>query len=118
MKAAMNGAPNLSTLDGWWNEGYDSGNGWAFGGEAIQGDQTASDTAALYQLLEEKVIPLYYERSDDGIPHGFVKVMKAAIQSVAPPSAPAGWPRNMSICSTPPRWTLPENEVHFYQPAG
>jgi starch phosphorylase len=84
MKAAVNGVPNLSILDGWWNEGYDGSNGWAFGGETIQGDRTASDAAALYQLLEEKIIPLYYERSDNGIPHDFVKVMKAAIQTVAP----------------------------------
>jgi starch phosphorylase len=84
MKAAVNGSPNLSILDGWWIEGYNGENGWAFGGEEIQGDRTAADAAALYQLLEEKVVPLYYERSDEGVPHDFVKVMKAAIKSVAP----------------------------------
>jgi starch phosphorylase len=84
MKAAVNGAPNLSILDGWWIQGYDGGNGWAFGGQEVQGNRTAVDAAGLYQLLEEQVIPLYYERSDDGTPHDFVKVMKASIKSVAP----------------------------------
>ena len=84
MKAAVNGVPNLSILDGWWIEGYDGGNGWAFGSEEVQGDRTATDAAALYRLLEEQVIPMYYERSDDGVPHDFVKVSKAAIKSVAP----------------------------------
>ena len=84
MKAAANGVPNLSILDGWWIEGYNSSNGWAFGGKSIEGDRTPADAAALYQLLEEKVIPLYYERSDDGLSHGFVQVMKAAMQTVAP----------------------------------
>jgi len=84
MKAAINGTPSLSILDGWWIEGYDGSNGWAFGGEALEGDRTQADAEALYRLLEEKIIPLYYERSDDGVPRGFVKVMKAAVKSVAP----------------------------------
>lgn len=84
MKAAVNGTPNLSILDGWWIEGYNGENGWGFGGEDIAGDRSAADAAALYQLLEEKVIPLYYERSDDSVPHGFVKVMKASLKSIAP----------------------------------
>jgi starch phosphorylase len=84
MKAAVNGVPNLSILDGWWIEGYDEANGWAFGEETAEGDRTQADADALYRLLEEKVVPLYYERSDDGVPHGFVQVMKASIKSVAP----------------------------------
>jgi starch phosphorylase len=88
MKAAVNGVPNLSILDGWWIEGYQGDNGWAFGGDdpgdSPGNERDAADAAALYQLLEEKVIPLYYERSDDGVPHHFVNVMKAAIKSVAP----------------------------------
>jgi starch phosphorylase len=84
MKAAVNGAPNLSILDGWWIEGYNGENGWAFGEEKVQGDRTATDAVALYQLLEEKVVPLYYERSDDGVPCAFVKIIKATIKSVAP----------------------------------
>jgi starch phosphorylase len=84
MKAAVNGAPNLSILDGWWIEGYNGENGWAFGGEEIQGDRTPADANALYQLLEDQIIPMYYERSDDDVPHDFVKVMKTAIKSIAP----------------------------------
>jgi starch phosphorylase len=84
MKAAINGVPNLSILDGWWIEGYNDTNGWAFGGEEIEGDRTQADAEALYRLLEENLIPLYYQRSDDGVPHGFVRMMKAIIKSVAP----------------------------------
>jgi starch phosphorylase len=83
MKASVNGVPNLSILDGWWIEGYDGSNGWAFGGEA-QGDPTQADAEALYRLLVEEIIPLFYQRSDDGVPRGFVQVMKAAIKSVSP----------------------------------
>jgi starch phosphorylase len=83
MKASVNGVPNLSILDGWWIEGYNGSNGWAFGGQA-QGDRTQADAEALYHLLEEEIIPLFYQRSDDGVPHGFVQVMKAAIRSVSP----------------------------------
>jgi starch phosphorylase len=84
MKASINGTPSLSILDGWWLEGYNGSNGWAFGGEEIQGDRTQADAEALYRLLEEEIIPLYYRRSDDEVPHDFVQVMKAAIKSVAP----------------------------------
>ncbi|MGA9352003.1 MAG: alpha-glucan family phosphorylase [Anaerolineae bacterium] len=84
MKASINGVPNISILDGWWIEGYDGTNGWAFGGGEIEGDRAQADAEAIYRLLEEKVISLYYQRSDDGVPHGFVQVMKAAIKSVAP----------------------------------
>jgi starch phosphorylase len=84
MKASVNGVPNLSILDGWWIEGYKGDNGWAFGDQEIEGDRTTADAQALYRILEEQVVPLYYERSDDGIPQGFVQVMKNAIKSVAP----------------------------------
>ena len=84
MKAGANGVPSLSVLDGWWIEGYNGENGWAFGGDPIEGDRTNADADALYRLLEEKIIPLYYRRSDDEIPHDYVRVMKAAIKSVAP----------------------------------
>jgi starch phosphorylase len=84
MKASINGVPNLAILDGWWIEGHNDANGWAFGAEEIEGDRTQADAGALYRLLEEKIIPLYYQRSDHGVPHGFVQVMKAAISSVAP----------------------------------
>jgi starch phosphorylase len=84
MKAGANGVPSVSVLDGWWLEGYNGGNGWAFGGEPIEGDRTNADAEALYNLLEEKIIPLYYHRPDDEVAHDFVRVMKEAIKSVAP----------------------------------
>ena len=83
MKASVNGTPNLSIMDGWWIEGYNGANGWALGGEGVQGDRTEADAEALYHLLDTRVIPLYYQRSADEVPHGFVQIMKAAIQSVA-----------------------------------
>ena len=84
MKAGVNGVPSLSVLDGWWLEGYNAKNGWAFGGDPVEGDRTNVDADALYRLLEEEIIPLYYQRSDDEIPHEFVQVMKEAIKSAAP----------------------------------
>jgi starch phosphorylase len=83
MKAALNGVPNLSILDGWWIEGYRPGNGWAFGGEDISGDRTWSDSRALYDLLENEIIPTYYNQPDDGVPHEWVKVMKQSIKTNA-----------------------------------
>jgi starch phosphorylase len=54
------------------------------GGEEIPGDRTAADADALYRLLEEEIVPLYYDRGPDEVPHGFVRVMKEAIKAVAP----------------------------------
>jgi starch phosphorylase len=89
MKAAMNGVPNLSILDGWWPESYHpagdgrAANGWAFG--EVQYDdwetQDEIDSQALYRLLEEQVVPLYYDRDAADIPHGWVKVMKEAMRT-------------------------------------
>ncbi len=83
MKASLNGVLNLSILDGWWIEGYNGKNGWAFEGEASLGSRDASDAAALYSLLENKVVPLYYSASLDGIPHDWVKKMKETIKSTS-----------------------------------
>jgi starch phosphorylase len=84
MKAGMNGVVNLSILDGWWLEAFNKKNGWAFGGDAPEGDRDAADANALYDLLEQHVVPLYYSTSLDGIPHGWVEKMKESIKSVAP----------------------------------
>ena len=81
MKASLNGVLNLSILDGWWIEGYNGSNGWAFGGETPPVARDASDADALYTLLEKEVVPLYYSASIDGIPHGWVKMMKETIKS-------------------------------------
>ncbi|MFO8033981.1 MAG: alpha-glucan family phosphorylase [Candidatus Bipolaricaulota bacterium] len=84
MKASVNGVPNLSILDGWWPEAYDGTNGWAIGRNSPQEDRTPADADSLYRLLEETIIPLYYERGEDRVPTRFVQVMKAAIRTVAP----------------------------------
>jgi len=89
MKAAMNGVPNLSILDGWWAEGYQpptaerAANGWAFG-QAQESDwdtQDRLDSQLLYQTLEQQVVPLYYDRDAADIPHGWIRVMKEALRS-------------------------------------
>ncbi len=84
MKASLNGVPHLSILDGWWIEGYNGENGWAFGEEHVEGNRDHADAEALYDILENKIIPLYYNVSSEGVPEGWVKVMKAAIKSNAP----------------------------------
>ena len=87
-KGALNGVPNLSVLDGWWAEGYDGTNGWAIDAPEVgPGDseaRDAADTEALYQLLETEVVPLYYERDPTGLPKPWLRLMRRAIQTIAP----------------------------------
>ncbi len=85
-KASSNGVLNLSVLDGWWFEGYNGLNGWAIQEEegldpAEQDNRTA---AKIYDLLEEQVIPLYYERDTSGIPRQWIKMMKETIRTNTP----------------------------------
>ena len=71
MKASANGIPNLSVLDGWWDEGWTGDNGWAIGGRETNPDEGAqdwSDAQDLYRILEEELIPAYYERDATGLP--------------------------------------------------
>ncbi|EFM09432.1 alpha-glucan phosphorylase [Paenibacillus curdlanolyticus YK9] len=85
-KAAMNGVINCSVLDGWWVEGYNGRNGWAIDGDT-SGDpdqQAQQDSDMLYRLLEEQIIPLYYERGDTAIPTEWVNMMKESICSLTP----------------------------------
>jgi starch phosphorylase len=85
-KAAANGVPSLSILDGWWAEGYNGANGWAVETPEY-GDQLAQEVAdaqAVYRLLEEEVVPLFYRRDTDDVPRGWVQVMKEAIRTVVP----------------------------------
>jgi starch phosphorylase len=86
-KAALNGVPHLSVLDGWWAEGYNGANGWAIGGREFIADpviQDKSDAESLFKILEEEVVPLYYTRDADGIPRGWLGVVRETIHSVAP----------------------------------
>ncbi|MFW6081314.1 MAG: alpha-glucan family phosphorylase [Desulfosalsimonas sp.] len=84
MKAALNGVPHLSVPDGWWLEGFNGKNGWRFGSEAEKQDRDAEDADQLYSLLEEEIIPKYYQADEDGVPHQWVRLMKEAIKSCAP----------------------------------
>jgi len=84
-KALLNGGLNLSVLDGWWNEAYDGNNGFAIGHGGMHNDpgvQYQRDAGYLYDTLENEVIPLYYQREKDGIPHCWIKRIKHAIQSL------------------------------------
>jgi starch phosphorylase len=87
-KVAMNGGLNLSVLDGWWLEGYDGGNGWAVGGDDSAGETNEEadrrDAESLYRTLETEVVPTFYERDAQGIPRGWVSMMRHAIQTLAP----------------------------------
>jgi starch phosphorylase len=87
MKAALNGVPSISVLDGWWQEGYNGNNGWAIGAgpeAARMEDEDKTDAEALYQLIEKEIVPLYYERDRDGVPHGWLRVVKETIRSIVP----------------------------------
>jgi glycogen phosphorylase len=84
MKAGMNGVPSVSILDGWWAEAAGQGNGWAFGGDADVEDADARDAAELYKLLEETIVPLFYERDAADIPHGWLQVVRQSIRTVTP----------------------------------
>jgi len=87
MKAAANGAPNLSVDDGWWCEGYHKNNGWIFGEGADSQDpdaQDAADVEELFNLLENSVVPTFYDRDETGIPQAWVEMMKAAAMGVIP----------------------------------
>ena len=87
MKASMNGVLHLSVGDGWWAEGYTANNGWLIAGEPKSTEQDALDAAdaeALYRLLENDVIPTFYDRNARGIPVRWVTMIKQAIATVTP----------------------------------
>jgi glycogen phosphorylase len=87
MKAAVNGALNLSIGDGWWAEAYNGANGWLIDGGVVGDDPGATDSAdaeALYKLLEEQVIPAFYDRDKNGIPVRWLRIVREAIRTVAP----------------------------------
>lgn len=86
-KAEMNGVVNLSVLDGWWLEGYREGAGWALTEKRTyknQGYQDQLDAATIYGLLENEIIPLYYNKNENGYSEGWIKVIKNSIAKIAP----------------------------------
>jgi len=87
MKALANGSLNLSVLDGWWDEAHQRDIGWALGHGEVYQDHAAQDdieSRELYNLLEEEVVPLFYQRGPDGIPRGWVDKMRAGLQRLVP----------------------------------
>jgi glycogen phosphorylase len=89
MKVCINGGLNLSILDGWWVEGYTGDNGWAIGAgeEYTDNDRTYQDdieSRTIYDLLEQEIVPMYYNRSSDGLPRGWINYMKHSIMNCCP----------------------------------
>jgi glucan phosphorylase len=83
----VNGGINLSIPDGWWVEGYRGDNGWSIGDGSVESDvesQDRADAEALYALLENEVIPRFFDKDADGLPHKWIATMKASIASVVP----------------------------------
>src|SRR5690606_2959325 len=86
-KAAANGSLNLSVLDGWWPEAYNGENGFAIGEERSYDDPDVHDRAdslSLYDTLEQDVVPMYYDRDEQGVPHAWVRMMKNSIAQILP----------------------------------
>ena len=86
-KAEMNGVVNLSVLDGWWVEGYREGAGWALPEKRTyqnQGYQDQLDAATIYNMLENEIIPLYYNKNAEGYSEGWMQVIKNSIATIAP----------------------------------
>lgn len=106
MKASLNGVLHLSVPDGWWHEGYNGSNGWVLDddlGMTTPEEEDEKDAEALYRLLEEEIVPLYYARDLYGVPHGWVRMLKEAMRSIVP-----------TFCS---RRMLKEYTERMYKPA-
>ena len=86
-KAALNGSLNCSILDGWWDEMFDGENGWSIASAESDADPDRRDqveASALFDLLERRIVPLYYERPDGGVPHGWLERVKKSLISLGP----------------------------------
>lgn len=87
MKVAIHGGLHLSTMDGWWREAFDGSNGWRIGEDATEPSeqqQDDKDAASLRSVLESEIIPLFYDRGKDGIPHGWLKRVRHAMATLIP----------------------------------
>ena len=87
MKVALNGGLNLSVRDGWWDEWYDGGNGWEIptaDGVADADRRDELEASALYELIAKSVAPLFYDAGADGVPHGWVEMMRHGLRSLGP----------------------------------
>src|SRR5690606_26186123 len=87
MKCALNGALNLSILDGWWDEWYDGRNGWAIppaDGVEDQAERDRLEAAALYELLEDTVAPRFYDRDAEGVPRHWMEMVRHTLATLGP----------------------------------
>ena len=87
MKIAIHGGLHLSTMDGWWREAYDGHNGWKIGEDTTASTEQMQDDidgASLRAVLEQEIIPLYYDRGKDGIPHRWLKKIRHAMATLIP----------------------------------
>src|SRR5262249_46462702 len=87
MKGSANGGLNLSVLDGWWVEGYQGDNGFAIGAGEEYTDLTYQDdveSRSIYDMLEQEIVPLFYTRSSDGLPRGWLRTMKRSMATLNP----------------------------------
>ena len=87
MKAALNGVPHLSIGDGWWAEGYSGDNGWLIDGHGDPKHHDAADAAdaaSLYALLEQQVVPAFYDRDAAGVPVRWLRVVREAMRTTMP----------------------------------
>lgn len=87
MKVACNGGLNMSVLDGWWVEGYNTDNGWAIGSGEVYEDpeyQDRVESEAIYDTLEKEVVPMFYDRGADGLPREWIERMKDSLASLCP----------------------------------
>lgn len=86
-KVGMNGSLNFSISDGWWPEGYNGKNGWVIGKDVNYDDEAIQDTEdveSLYDILEHQILPLFYDRDEDGLPREWIGRMKEAIATLTP----------------------------------
>ena len=87
MKATANGVINMSTLDGWWDEAYEPDTGWAIGRGELYEDLNYQDdieSRAIYGILEKEIVPLFYDRNSNGLPHKWIARMKGAMRAICP----------------------------------
>jgi starch phosphorylase len=86
MKSVINGGLQLSVLDGWWAEGYDGENGWALAGEVDHDHhaQDERDAAALHRVLDDEVLPAFYDRNDQGLPAAWLARIRASLKTLGP----------------------------------
>jgi starch phosphorylase len=87
MKAALNGVLHMSVRDGWWYEAYNGANGWVINNDLVASrpeEQDEADAPEIYRLLEQEIVPLFYNRDRSGVPHGWIDKVKRSISSIAP----------------------------------